>query len=334
MTARLVSLDPDLVEVGERHRVELGAMSELTDSIRRVGLLNAITVDIEHKLIAGERRLRAWKVANPGQPIPAHVVDNLDDAHAVLIAERDENTCRKDFTPSEAVALGRALEALEAPRAAERQGTRTDLEPSAKLARGSTRDVVSDAVGMSGESYRKAKKVVAVAEDATQPEPVRVAAREAVAEMDATGKVDAPFKKVRAAEGRASAEERYPFLKDVPAPNDQVIATANALDAVPEAEKERRLDSARKWAEMMRRNADRTLGEDDERATDAHHAVARALNGLTAWNVDAQRALDRWDDLVTDPSLGIDEWTGAIALARQHLDAIEQHTKQKLRRVK
>lgn len=44
--------------------------------------------------------------------------------------EHAENVCRKDFTPSEAVAIGRALEPMERKAAAERQGTRTDLQAS------------------------------------------------------------------------------------------------------------------------------------------------------------------------------------------------------------
>jgi hypothetical protein len=46
------------------------------------------------------------------------------DAALLLQAERDENTCRKDFTPSEAVAIGKELEELERPKAAERKSGR------------------------------------------------------------------------------------------------------------------------------------------------------------------------------------------------------------------
>ena len=36
-------------------------------------------------------------------------------------AELDENTCRVDFTPEEAVEIGRDVEALEGPKAKGRQ---------------------------------------------------------------------------------------------------------------------------------------------------------------------------------------------------------------------
>lgn len=73
---------------------------------------------------------------------------------ALLIAERDENTCRKDFTPSEAVALGRKLEELEKPAAAERKAEAgkanlptSDGRPPSLAPKGATRDKVGAVVG-------------------------------------------------------------------------------------------------------------------------------------------------------------------------------------------
>lgn len=40
---------------------------------------------------------------------------------SLIKAERDENTCRKDFAPSEAVALGEKLEVFERKKAADRK---------------------------------------------------------------------------------------------------------------------------------------------------------------------------------------------------------------------
>ena len=73
--------------------------------------------------------------------------------------ERDENNCREDLTPTEIVEIGRAIEALEKPKAKERQGTRTDIkEPCGKFPQGSegkTRDKVGAALGVSGKTYEK-----------------------------------------------------------------------------------------------------------------------------------------------------------------------------------
>src|SRR5262245_57052306 len=87
----------DKIWIGERHRKDVGSLTELADSIRALGLLQPLVVRPDGQLIAGFRRLAAlqilkWEVA------PVHVVD-LDD---LLRAERDENMCRLDFTRSEA----------------------------------------------------------------------------------------------------------------------------------------------------------------------------------------------------------------------------------------
>jgi ParB-like chromosome segregation protein Spo0J len=108
-------------------------------------------------------RLLDWK------SVPVRVVDRLVDALVALRAERDENTCRKDFLPSEAVAVGESLEALERAAAKQRQqegrrrgGKSRHAAPSlvenfheAETAK--TRDKVGEVVGMSGITYEQAK---------------------------------------------------------------------------------------------------------------------------------------------------------------------------------
>lgn len=58
------------------------------------------------------------------------------------------------MTASERYALGKTLEALERPKAQERMGTRTDLQPSGELTgrlhKGEVRDVVGEAIGFKG----------------------------------------------------------------------------------------------------------------------------------------------------------------------------------------
>jgi len=173
----VTEIEVDHIDVGDRHRKDMGDLSELIESIRAVGLLQPIivgrSVDMQHyPLIAGERRLRAvqalgWKT------IPAYHALDLKDAAALLRAEHDENTCRKDFTPTEAVAIGEALEEMERPKAQARltAGVNQHTEPSGKLpegSRGDTRDKVAAAVGMSGKTYEKAKQVVEAAKEDPQ----------------------------------------------------------------------------------------------------------------------------------------------------------------------
>jgi ParB-like chromosome segregation protein Spo0J len=117
------------IDCSRRHRRDLGEVQVLADSINEVGLLQPIVVTAdrrfisdpkcEYRLIAGERRLAALALCDQVY-VSAYVV-GVEDAAALLRAERDENTCRKPFAPSEAVSLGRNLEALEREAAQQRQ---------------------------------------------------------------------------------------------------------------------------------------------------------------------------------------------------------------------
>jgi ParB-like chromosome segregation protein Spo0J len=131
-----------------------------------VGLLQPVVVNPEGRLIAGQRRLQACKLLGWIE-VDVHVVTGLDDARALLAAERDENTCRKDMTASELYALGKALEELERPKAAERQGARTDLYPTSgsgepKVER--TREAVGEGMGISGGQWQRLRHVGDLAE--------------------------------------------------------------------------------------------------------------------------------------------------------------------------
>lgn len=218
MTAEVVRLDRpstemisarvDEIVVEGRHRVDLGDLSSLAASIDELGLLNPITVTPDLRLIAGHRRLEACRLL--GRPIiRACVVRDLDTAQLRLMAERDENVCRMEMRPSEAASLGLALEELERPKAAERM-TLGKLCPGSDG--GKVNDIVGPAVGMSRETYRKAKNVLRAGRDGVDtdgsplPEPVAVAAREALAEMDASGKVSRAFKKLADAKAEQNPE--------------------------------------------------------------------------------------------------------------------------------
>lgn len=177
----------DFVQVVNRHRSDLGDLSDLVESIEADGLLHPIVLTEQGRLIAGQRRLEACRKLGWSE-IPATFVTSATDAAALLRMERDENTCRKDMAPSERVSLGRALEELERPKARARQGTRTDLQlPDRANTKsdgvGLVREVVGDAIGMGGSTYMKAKALVTAAEDGDEQ------AQAGVAQMDDTGKV-------------------------------------------------------------------------------------------------------------------------------------------------
>lgn len=199
------------ITVGTRHRKELGDIPALMESLQDVGMIQPIALKPNHDLIAGARRLEAARRLG-WLTVPFVVVENLDDAIKLLKAERDENICREDFAPSEAVAIGKDIADLERPAAAERQieggriGGKTAgvsrpkkqsekasgnfpeafPETSSPSSNGQTRDKVGAAVGMSGKTFAAAQYVV----DHGMPEDVQ--------EMDRTNKINPVFKRVKA----------------------------------------------------------------------------------------------------------------------------------------
>jgi len=203
----------DEIVVGERIRQDMGDLAALAASITEQGLLNPLTVDGDYRLLAGGRRLAALRALNV-ERVSVRVAVSANDALTAARIERDENTCRKDFTPEEAVRAGLLVEELERPKAEERKaegqqrGRATQgcpvggkLPPSdpARPPRAKTRDTAAAAVRMGARTYEKAKAVVEAAEDETLPAAARAEAADALEQMNRTGKVDPAFKRVQKA---------------------------------------------------------------------------------------------------------------------------------------
>lgn len=192
-----ILLPVESVIVADRYRKDLGDVEELSKSIAEIGLLNPITVREWHggyRLVAGERRLTAFQSLGLAE-IPARVARDIADARDALVAERDENTERKPMLPSEATALGIAIQEMEAPAARERQAHgqtapgrnacvpgSTSVEPDKWGHK--TRDIAAEAVGMSAATFARMKTLITTAADESEPEEVRKAAREAVEAID------------------------------------------------------------------------------------------------------------------------------------------------------
>lgn len=97
------------IKIGKRFRevpedVE-GDIETLATSIRVLGQLQPIGITEDHVLIFGARRIRALSYLGH-----ATVLARVITAESVLQAEYDENECRTEFTLSERVAIGKALE--------------------------------------------------------------------------------------------------------------------------------------------------------------------------------------------------------------------------------
>jgi len=94
-----------------RIRKDPGDIAPLENSIRKVGLLNPILVDEDHRLVAGYRRLTACR--NIGRrEIEVSVIRFQGDLLKILEAEVDENLLRKDFTDEEIESIERRREEI------------------------------------------------------------------------------------------------------------------------------------------------------------------------------------------------------------------------------
>ena len=96
----------------------MGDLTTLADSIRQEGLLQPIGVTDRLELVFGERRLLAYRDILKKKTILARIVN----VSSILAGEYAENLVRKDFTPSERVAIARAIER----QVGNRRGQRTD----------------------------------------------------------------------------------------------------------------------------------------------------------------------------------------------------------------
>lgn len=121
----------DSIIVGERHRREAGDLTQLMDSLARVGLLQPVTITPDGHLICGYRRLEAAKQLK-WRTLRVWVRSGLSDELTRLLAERDENTTHKPLTPLEAARLYAELRDLVTEDAIRRRkatqfGTRSDV---------------------------------------------------------------------------------------------------------------------------------------------------------------------------------------------------------------
>jgi ParB-like chromosome segregation protein Spo0J len=192
------------IRIEGRHRRDMGDIEGLARSMNELGLLHPVAVTPDNLLIAGERRILAARMLG-WDVIPVHVVDLAE----LLRAERDENMVRKDFTPTEAVAIGRALEPMEREAA---QARMMAGQPSVKFTegKGQSLDKVAAAVGMSRPTYAKAAAVV----DAAEREPERFG--DLAAKMDESGMVDKAHKEMVVRERQAERERLMQEIAAVP----------------------------------------------------------------------------------------------------------------------
>lgn len=148
---RLVSIRDILI--GNRFRKEIGEIKTLAKSIEEIGLLHPVVLNERFELIAGHRRIKAYEFLGR-ENIPAYIIPLKD----IIKGEFHENAVRKDFTPSEIVAIKRTLE----PEIKSKNRVGRPSKNSGKLPefKGDTRDIIAKYVGVSGRQLEKTEKIV------------------------------------------------------------------------------------------------------------------------------------------------------------------------------
>ena len=270
--------------IGERHRQEMGDIAGLAASIKALGLLQPVVVNSNNELIAGERRIRAFQLLGRTD-IPVTVVDIAE----IVRGEHAENSVRKDFTLSEAVAIKRKIEPAIMAEAKERMSlspgrgkTGAVLAPELK---GKARDKIAKATGTSRTTLAKAEKVV----EAAEAEPEKFAPL--VEEMDRTGKVDGPYKQlnaskaspadaVKAAADRAETKPSKPVPDVAPAADRAEVTPATAMATKPEESRIEMVESVARTPAKFR---------------EAMNQIASAETTPEAYWAEAAREMAFWD---------------------------------------
>ena len=198
------------IQVGHRHRKDMGDLDELIASIERDGLLQPITITPDGVLVCGARRLAAvrrlgWRTVN------VWVRSAISDRLAHLLAEQDDNALHKALSPLEAEALYREIKQLLAEDASRRQAASrfsTDNQPgsdgAAKLAAPSAGESRDQAAAMipgapKHSTLDKIGYLRDTADDAELPDELRQQARDGLAEIDAGAPVHPIYQHVRSA---------------------------------------------------------------------------------------------------------------------------------------
>lgn len=206
----------DSIQVGRRHRTELGDIDALATSMEENGVFQIITIDPYGNLVCGLRRLAAmrklgWKTAD------VWVRSGISDRLGELLAEQDDDLLHKPLTLTEQAALYRELKTLMAEDAARRQeasrftaggpnprshGAATVAAPSADPAPTGSGDSRAQAAVMvtgraSYTSLERIGELQRLAADESQPAVVRERAAAELEGIDTGGSITAAHQRTR-----------------------------------------------------------------------------------------------------------------------------------------
>lgn len=196
------------IQVGNRRRRDHGDLNPLVASIKRLGLLQPITITPEGFLICGARRLAAIKMLG-WKTVRVWVRSGLSDRLGQLLAEQDENALHKPFTPMEGAALYRELNALLAEDAQKRQeatqfsrehqpGGDARFAPPELGPTGTVRKQAAAMVpgGVSHTTFDKIGYLEKIAADTTMPDELRARAKTELDRIEAGGPIGPAYARV------------------------------------------------------------------------------------------------------------------------------------------
>lgn len=233
----------DSIQTGYRHRVDMGDLDQLCDSMRQLGLLQPITIGPDGTLICGARRHEAARRLG-WRTIKVWVRSGLSEPLLRLLAEQHENTMRKPYTPTEAARMYQELKReyqVEAQRnmrstqfgQAQNLGELTGLTDSVRPVGDARAKAAIAITGKRSEfTLERVLEVQRLFEDPATPEPVRQAAIAQLEAMDSRGKVNGPYAQVKAVQGGHALE----MLLEKELPRSLREETAAALLRLEQAE--------------------------------------------------------------------------------------------------
>ena len=194
------------IHVGKRYRIDQGDIETLAQNIRDVGLLQPIGVDSYYNLIFGARRLEACGDILRWESIPCVVLK----LNSILAGEYAENEFRKQFTATERVALGEALEREELKK---HQGKRTaePVEHIPQVPGEKTRSKIAKMAGFGNETtMRQAQRVV----ERGAPETIKAMDAGEIS-ISAAAAIASQPKKDQAAIVAMPTDERRTVVRDI-----------------------------------------------------------------------------------------------------------------------
>ncbi|TSD62433.1 ParB N-terminal domain-containing protein [Aeromicrobium piscarium] len=238
------------IEIGRRHRTDLGDLDALTASIDHYGLLQPPTITPDGVLVCGRRRLAAIRRLG-WRTVSVWVRSGISDRLGHLLAEQDDNVLHKDLTASEAFALYRELKTLMAEDARRRKAAtqfssqhQPGIDGPGKFPGPSTSlgDAREQAAAMipGSASYKTLDKVGYLRQLADDPgigEPLRAETRAELERIDAGAPVDPAYQRLRAAAEDHRAEELEQLA-------DDAVARVTTFEAVTTRKKPTRMTRA------------------------------------------------------------------------------------------